>query len=134
MVNLLFWMYFNHGNWTDLWVIGYTENIPILIDTFMHKSKPLSQGEMVSDEDHFLEEEKHLTDALQRNGYNRDAIHKAFKKTVKPSETLKAEDNNHRAFLPYVKTTIDKISKISSVSTTYEMGTILINHMIYFKD
>ena len=52
------------------------------------------------------------TGALERNGYNRDAICKAFKETGKLSETPTPDDNNHRAFLLYVKGTTDKISSM----------------------
>lgn len=54
----------------------------------------------VCDEDNFLVEEKKLlkgTDALERNGYKRNAIHRAFKIIENPSEVPAAEDNIHRA-------------------------------------
>ena len=60
-------------------------------------------------------------DALERNGYRRCAIRKAFTKYGKPSETHTAADDNHKAFLPYVKGTTDKIS---SMLTKYGIKTV----------
>lgn len=50
-------------------------------------STPFLTEQIVSDDEHFLEEKTHLTDAFERNCYNRDAIRKAFMKTGKPSHT-----------------------------------------------
>lgn len=76
----------------------------------------ITRAVRISDKHSFINEKKTLTTALVQNGYNPNAIRRAFKQqsvSQKPLDKEKSTDNvKNKAFLPYVHQVTDKIGRI----------------------
>jgi hypothetical protein len=79
---------------------------------------------ILSDEDHRAEELNTLTEILMKNGYGREEIRKTISRRLRasprPSENDEV-DTKKKAYLPYIRGTTDKISRLLS---KYDIKTI----------
>ena len=71
----------------------------------------------ISDNDHLESEQEHLRNVFMSNGYNLTQINKALDRTTKTQEnrprasSKEKKVGDHKAFLPYIQGTTDKIAK-----------------------
>jgi len=71
----------------------------------------------ISDNDHLESEQEHLRNVFLSNGYNLTQINKALERATKTQEnkpkasSKEKKVGEHKAFLPYIQGTTDKIAK-----------------------
>ena len=101
-----------------IWVIGCIENLPVLIDTFIqlltitwHKSKPIHRvKESLVKTTSFRR--KRVKPKLMRGTATTWMLRIKHVRRLNTFRNTNQEDNNQRAFLPYVKEIIDKFNNI----------------------
>lgn len=89
------------------------------------------------DQDHLEKEESHLASALKSNGYTTKEIKKAVQNAKQPPKPNNETKQIATAYLPYIKGTTDKISRIISkhnIKTVFKPHCILRNQFRSVKD